>query len=56
MMNTESEFKAILVVLTDEDCEKLSVEILWSAFNFMKQVPNATIEESIEFGINEWVK
>ncbi len=50
------ELDAISEVLADSECEPLLPEIMWSALNFMKQVPNATIQESINFGVGEWIK
>lgn len=57
MSNSASEeLQIISNVLTNKEFGNLLPEILWSAFNFMSEVPDATIEESIEFGINEWIK
>lgn len=36
--------------------EVYSVEILWSAFVYIKQNPDATITQAIVYGTNEWNK
>jgi hypothetical protein len=60
-MDTEESFavdelNSIGEVLSDSECEPLLPEIIWSALNFMKQVPNATISEAMNFGVGEWIK
>lgn len=34
----------------------LSCEVMWSAMNYLKSNPEATIADACEFGLNEWLK
>lgn len=43
-------------VLTCKEYKGLLPEIIWSAFNFLKEVPNASLEDAMNFGANEWIK
>lgn len=59
MNDEESIFKELNIIHTVLICSEyknLLPEIIWSAFQFLKQFPNATIDEAMNFGANEWIK
>lgn len=34
----------------------LETEVIWSAMNFMKTNCDASIDEAMNYGLNEWIK
>jgi len=53
---TKKDMTAIQKAMMISHMRGLATEVLWSAFNELKNHPNKTIEECIEVGINEWIK
>lgn len=56
--SSESEMQSISNVLFCEEIRvhNLLTEVIWSACNFLKDNPTASIEDAMDYGYNEWIK
>lgn len=58
-MTEESSTEELTFIDNILSCKEYSIllpEIIWSAFNYVKQVPNATFQDAMNFGVGEWIK
>ena len=57
-MENEKELEVIANVLYDENTELsgLQTEIVWSALHYAQENPQASVEDCINYGYNEWIK
>jgi hypothetical protein len=52
----ENDLKAISEAIKQGDKHSLTVEIIWSAMIYLKSHPKESIEDAMDYGINEWIK
>ena len=50
------DLEIIKEVLKESAIHGLQIEVVYSALKFMKQQPELTISEAIQFALNDWVK
>ena len=56
MVGLELELNEISKTLKLADEYGLQTEVVWSALEYMKRQPKATLVDAIQYGLSEWVK
>lgn len=57
--NVQDELEVISKTIKNAKIDKktdLTIEVIWSAMNYLKENKKATIEEACVYGLSEWIK